>query len=308
MILQVVPWILFILFIIAALFLDLAVLHKKEREIPVSLAIKMAAFWVSLAMVFCVGIYFVKGPEKALLFLTGYLIEESLSVDNLFVFLLIFSYFQIPGKYQPRVLFLGILGAIVFRLIFILVGVALIQAFHWIIYVFGIFLIYTGAKLSVMGDVTVHPEKNLVLKLFKKIMPVQTAFSGDRFFVKVKGKYFATPLFVALIVIETSDVVFALDSIPAIMAITLDTFIIYTSNIFAILGLRSIFFALAGLMRMFHYLNYGLSIILMFLGVKMTISGLITIPVLFSLGFIAFTLIGCIVISVLVLPREKKEM
>jgi tellurite resistance protein TerC len=307
MIAQIAPWILFILFIVGALLLDLKILHSKERDVPIRLALKMTTFWVSLAMIFCAGVYYFEGSEKALLFLTGYLIEESLSVDNLFVFLLIFSYFQIPGKYQPRVLFLGILGAIVLRLTFILVGVALIQKFHWMIYLFGVFLIYTGSKLAFQGDIKVEPEKNPILKIFRKMMPVQTEFEGQKFLIKREGKYIATPLLVALIMIETTDVIFAVDSIPAIMSITLDPFIIYTSNIFAILGLRSIFFALAGLMRIFHYLNYGLSIILVFLGIKMTLSGIFHIPVLFSLGFIAFLLLSCIVISIIAPPKQIKS-
>ncbi|MDH5476903.1 MAG: TerC family protein [Nitrospinota bacterium] len=303
--LELIPWAAFILFIIAALWLDLVILHTKDTEIPIQLALKMSAFWVSLAMMFCVGVYFWKGPETALVFLTGYLIEESLSLDNLFVFIIIFNYFQVPAKYQPKVLFLGILGAIIMRLTFILAGIALISNFHWMIYVFGVFLIYTGAKLSMAGDINVHPEKNLALRLFKKIMPTVTYFHGSDFFVKVDGRWAATPLFVAVIMIETSDVIFAVDSIPAIMAITLDPFIIYTSNIFAILGLRSLFFALSGLMRMFHYLNYGLSLILVVLGLKMTLSGYIHVPVLLSLGFIATTLLTCVLLS-LRFPKEKE--
>ncbi|MDH4183345.1 MAG: TerC family protein, partial [Nitrospinota bacterium] len=281
---ELIPWVAFILFIIGALWLDLAVLHQKDTEIPVNLALKMSAFWVSLAMLFCGGVYVVLGADLALMFLTGYLIEESLSLDNLFVFIVIFKYFQIPAKYQPKVLFLGILGAIVMRLTFILAGISLIKNFHWMIYVFGILLIYTGAKLALHGEARVEPENNPVLRLFKKIMPATEKYHGGNFFVRLDGRWHATPLFIAVLIIETSDVIFALDSIPAIMAITLDPFIIYTSNIFAILGLRSIFFALAKLMTIFHYLNYGLSLILVVLGIKMTLSGFFKPPVVYSLG------------------------
>jgi len=307
MIWQIAPLALFILFIVAALYVDMAVLHIKEREIPISLALKMTVFWIAVALVFCVGVYFVKGQEKALMFLTGFLIEKSLSLDNLFVFILIFSYLQVPAKYQPKVLFLGILGAIVMRLVFILAGITLLQMFHWMIYVFGVFLILTGLKLIMQGDVKVHPEKNPVLKLFKRIMPVETAFHGNRFFIKKEEKYYATPLFVTVILIETSDIVFAVDSIPAIMAITLDPFIVYTSNIFAILGLRALYFALMGIMKMFHYLNYGLSLILVFLGIKMTISNLYKVPVMYSLGLIACTLLTCITLSMVFPPKEVKN-
>ncbi|MDH5638312.1 MAG: TerC family protein [Nitrospinota bacterium] len=302
---ELIPWAAFIIFIIAALWLDLAILHTKDTEIPIHLALKMAAFWIILALLFDVGIYFVYGPEKALMFLAGFLVEKSLSLDNLFVFILIFTYFQVPAKYQLKALFLGILGAIIMRLTFILAGIALISKFHWMIYVFGVLLIYTGAKLSVAGDIKVHPEKNLALRLFKRIMPTVSYFHGSDFFVKIDGRWAATPLLVTVIMIETSDVIFAVDSIPAIMAITLDPFIIYTSNIFAILGLRALFFALSGLMRMFHYLNYGLSLILVSLGLKMTFSGFIHVPVLLSLGFIATTLLTCVLLS-LRYPKEKE--
>ncbi|MDH5510867.1 MAG: TerC family protein [Nitrospinota bacterium] len=304
---ELIPWAVFILFIIAALWLDLAILHTKDTEIPIHLALKMAGFWIALALMFGVGVYYVRGAESALMYFTGFLIEKSLSLDNLFVFILIFNYFRIPGMYQPKVLFLGILGAIVMRLTFILAGIALIKEFYWMIYVFGVFLIYTGGKLAMTGEIKVHPEKSLVYRLFRQIMPVHAGFRGSDFFVKLDGRWAATPMFVAVLMIETSDVIFAVDSIPAIMAITLDPFIIYTSNIFAILGLRSLFFALAGLMRMFHYLNYGLSLILVALGIKMTLSGFFHIPVLLSLGFIAATLLTCVLLSLRFPKVEQQE-
>ncbi len=296
---QAAPWALFILFIIGALALDLVILSGKDKALTVKDSLRLTGFWVSLAMVFCVGVYYFKGAESALMFLTGYIIEESLSVDNLFVFILIFSYFKIPPKYQPRILFWGILGAIVMRLVFILAGIALIQSFHWVIYVFGAFLVYTGAKLTLGGEMEVHPEKNKALLLFRKFMPVTNEFHDGHFITRINGVSHATPMLVALILIETSDVIFAVDSVPAILAITQDPFIVYTSNIFAILGLRSLFFALSGIMQMFRFLNYGLTLILVFLGIKMILSDIVHIPVVYSLGAIAVTLVSCIAISLL---------
>lgn len=301
-----IPWILFTLFVVAALVLDLTVLHKKEAEIPVKESILMTLFWIFLAFIYCGGVYYFKGHEPALQFLAGYLIEKSLSVDNLFIFLLIFTHFQVPGAYQRSILFWGILGAIVMRLIFIFAGVALIKTFHWVIYIFGAFLVFTGVKLAFHRAVEVHPEDSIVLKLFRKMMRVEPNISDGRFFVKRGGKIAATPLFVALILIETSDVIFAMDSIPAIFAVTLDPFIVYTSNIFAILGLRSLFFALAGIMKMFRFLHYGLAIILSFLGIKMLIVDFYHIPVVYSLGFIAAVLIFFAVISAMA-PSRKEE-
>jgi len=295
----IAPWALFTLFVIGALILDLKVFHKEEREISVKEALALTVFWISLALIYCAGIYLVEGSVPATQFLTGYLIEKSLSVDNLFVFILIFTYFQIPSTHQHKVLFWGILGAIVMRLIFIFAGIALIHAFHWIMYVFGAFLVFTGVKLSMHHAVEVHPEKSVVLKLFRKIMPIDDSLHGGRFFIKRDGALAATPMLVALVFIETSDVIFAMDSIPAILAITLDPFIVFTSNIFAILGLRSLFFALSGFMRMFRFLQYGLSIILIFLGVKMLVAEFYRIPVLLSLGVIAAVLIVCAAASVL---------
>jgi len=245
-----------------------------------------------------------KGPVKALEFLAGYLIEEALSVDNLFVFLLIFSYFRVDKRYQHRVLFWGILGAIIMRAIFIGMGVALIQRFHWIIYIFGAFLVLTGIKMATQGEKELRPERNPVLKLFRKLMPVTEDYVQGRFFVRRNGQSLATPLFVVLLLVESTDLVFAVDSIPAVLAISQDPLIVYTSNIFAIMGLRSIFFALAGIIQLFHYLQYGLSIILIFVGTKMVLSNVYKIPVGIALGVVAGILAVSVLISVLWPPKK----
>ncbi|MDO9098574.1 MAG: TerC family protein, partial [Candidatus Methanoperedens sp.] len=244
-------------------------------------------------------IYFWFGPQRALEFFTGYLIEKALSVDNIFVFIVIFSYFGVPKAYQHRVLFWGILGALIMRAIFIAAGVTLIEQFHAVIYIFGAFLVITGIKMALMGDKKIEPEKNPVLKYLRKIVPVAEDYHDDKFFIKRAGKYFATPLFVVLVVIESTDVIFAVDSIPAILSITTDPFIVYTSNVFAILGLRALYFALAGVMPMFYYLNYGLSAILAFVGTKMLISDYYKVPILVSLGVVAAILIASVALSVM---------
>jgi tellurite resistance protein TerC len=253
-----------------------------------------------------VVVYFWRGGETALQFLTGYLIERSLSVDNLFVFLMIFSYFRVASQYQYKVLFWGILGALIMRALFIATGVALLNTFHWIIYVFGAFLIIIAVKMAFEKEKEIHPEKNPVLLLFRKLMPVTKNFEGGSFFIRKGGKSFATPLFVVLLVIETTDVIFALDSIPAILAITTDPFIVYSSNVFAILGLRALYFALAGVMELFHYLNIGLSVILAFVGVKMLLSRVYEIPVSVALGVVALTLVISILTS-LMFPQKNKD-
>jgi tellurite resistance protein TerC len=268
------------------LVLDLTVFHRKAHTIKFKEAVGWSIFWISLAAIFAVIVYFWHGKATSLDFVTGYLIEESLSVDNLFVFLLIFKFFKVPGQFQHKVLFWGIIGALVMRFIFIFAGVALINRFHWIIYVFGVFLVYTGIKLFKQTDSDVKPEQNPVLKAFRKFMPVTKDYVGGKFFVRDKGLY-ATPLFLVLLVIETTDVVFAADSIPAILAITRDPFIVYTSNVFAILGLRSLYFALAGMMELFHYLHYGLAVILTFIGIKMLISNFVHLPTAIALGVVA---------------------
>jgi tellurite resistance protein TerC len=281
------------------LVLDLGVFHRRAHTIKIKEALIWSGVWVSLALLFNIGVYFWKGPKEALQFLTGYIIELSLSVDNLFVFLLIFSYFHVPSRYQHKVLFWGILGAVIMRVIFIVAGIKLIHKFHWIVYIFGAILIISGIKLAFEKGKEIHPEKNPVLKLFRRFMPVTTHYEESKFIVKKGTKYFATPLFIVLLAVETTDVMFALDSIPAILAITLDPFIAYTSNVFAILGLRSIYFALAGIMKLFHYLHYGLCIILVFIGVKMLLSSIYEIPVEIALGVVAGVLLISVIISVI---------
>lgn len=300
-------WVLFNLFVLAMLALDLFVFHRKSHVIKFKEAIMWSVIWISLALLFNLGIYFwhERHSEAALEFLTGYLIEESLSVDNLFVFLLLFSFFRVPAHDQHRVLFWGILGAILMRAAFILVGVALIKKFEWVIYIFGAILVISGIKLAVEKDKEVHPEKNPVLRLFRRFFPVTEGYEGSKFFVKRGTRSFATPLFVVLLAVETTDVIFAVDSIPAVLAITRDPFLVYTSNIFAVLGLRSIYFALAGLMQLFHYLHYGLAFILVFVGVKMLIGHYYKMPIAVALEVV----LGVLVISViasLLSPRKTQ--
>jgi tellurite resistance protein TerC len=254
------------------------------------------------------GIYFFRGGEKALEFLTGYVIEWSLSVDNLFVFLVIFSYFAVPPVYQHRVLFWGILGALVLRASFIATGTALLANFHWMIYVFGGFLIFTGIKLLFAGDDKIEPEKNPAVLLVRRFMKITPEYQGQRFFIRKDGKLWATPLFLVLVVVETTDVIFAVDSIPAIFAITLDPFIVYTSNVFAILGLRALFFLLAGVMEMFHYLRVGLSFVLCFVGIKMVIVDFYKIPIGASLAVVAGILLLSILASVLKQRKEERAL
>jgi len=289
------------------LIVDLMVFHKKNHEEGIKEALLWTGVWVTMALIFGIGIHYFMGPQKALEYYTGYLIEKSLSVDNIFVFLLIFSYFRVPAEYQHKVLFWGIFGALVMRFLFIATGVALLRQFHWIIYVFGAFLVLTGIKLALDKDKEVHPERNPVLKLFRKIFPTTKSYNGSKFFVKRMGKVMATPLIIVLIVIETTDVVFALDSIPAILSITRDEFIVYSSNAFAILGLRALYFAVSGLMKLFHYLHYGLALILVFVGVKMLISEFYHIPTPYALAFIGGTLTISILASVMY-PKKSSEI
>jgi len=302
---QFLLWVGFILFVLAMLALDLFVFHRKTHEIKVKEALLWSAFWIGLSLVFNLGVYIWGGRQQALEFLTGYLLEKSLSVDNIFVFLMIFSYFKIPHKYQHEVLFWGILGALIMRGGFIAGGIALIKQFHWIIYVFGGFLIFTGIKMVLDKDKEIHPEKSLVLRLFNRVMPVTKGIEDGRFFIKTSGRWFATPLFVVLLVVETTDVMFAFDSIPAILAITQKPFIVYTSNVFAILGLRALYFALAGIMQYFHYLHYGLSVILVFVGLKMLLADIYKISVGASLLVLAFILTVSIIASML-WPKKAK--
>jgi len=303
---EILKFAIFNIFLILLLVLDLVVLNRKSHEIKFKEAVLLTSGWIGLAMLFCLGIHFRMGSQKALEFLTGYLLEYSLSVDNLFVFLVIFSYFQVDPKYQHKVLFWGILGALVMRAVFILAGVALINKFHWLIFVFGGFLVFTGFKMAFKSDEEVEPEKNPVLRLFKKFFPVTHDHDGGKFFLRIDGKRMATSLFVVLLALETTDIVFATDSIPAILAISRDPFIVYTSNMFAILGLRSLYFALAGMMKMFHYLQYGLSIVLVFIGVKMLISDFFKIPIGWALAVVASILFVSVVASV-AFPQKSKE-
>jgi tellurite resistance protein TerC len=282
--------------------LDLGVLNRRPHTVKFREAAVWSLVWIALAAAFAVVVYFWHGRGATLEFVTGYVIELSLSVDNLFVFLLIFRYFKVPSIHQHKVLFWGIVGALVMRALFILAGVGLIRKFHWIVYVFGALLVYSGAKLFRQENAEVNPEKNPILRLFRKFVPVTHEYHGDRFFIRKPGLY-ATPLFIVLLVVETTDLLFAVDSIPAILSITLDAFIVYTSNVFAILGLRSMYFALAGMMDLFHYLHYGLSIVLMFVGVKMLISHYYDMPTALALGVVA----GVLTISVLASVLHPKK-
>jgi tellurite resistance protein TerC len=296
-------WVVFNIFVLGVLAVDLLVLHRKAHTVSLREALGWSCVWVSLALAFGVGIYFFQGGEKALEFLTGYVIEWSLSVDNLFVFLVIFSYFSVPPIYQHRVLFWGILGALVLRALFIATGTALLANFHWMIYVFGAFLIFTGIKLLFVGEEKIEPEKNPAVRLVRRFIKITPEYQGQRFFVRKDGKLWATPLFLVLVVVETTDVIFAIDSIPAIFGITLDPFIVYTSNVFAILGLRALFFLLAGVMEMFRYLRVGLSFVLCFVGLKMLIAEFYKIPIGISLGVVG----GILVISILASMLKQRQ-
>jgi len=297
------------------LVLDLKVFHRRAHAIRIREALGWTFFWIFLALAFNVGIYVFQdklfpeavaaGRSPALEFLPGYLIEKSLSMDNLFVFLMLFGYFGVAPRYQHKVLFWGIIGALIMRGIFIFLGVALISKFHWIIYIFGTFLIFTGIKMAVQKDKEVHPERNPFLKLVRRFLPVTKDYHEERFTVREAGRLFFTPLFIVLVVVETTDVIFAVDSIPAVLAITLDPFIVYTSNVFAILGLRSLYFALAGMMQLFHLLNYGLSFVLAFVGVKMVIGDFFEIPTVIALSVVGGALAISVIVSILLPVKEK---
>src|SRR5437660_7258943 len=296
-------WIGFNLFVLAMLALDLG-LHRRSPVMTFKTALAWSGFWIFLAAAFAGLVFFQYGRASALQFITGYVVEESLSVDNLFVFLVLFRYFRVPGEYQHKVLLWGVLGALVMRLLFILLGVSLLQRFEFLIYVFGAILIYSGIGLLRGSEPDVDPEKNLVLRIFRKFFPIVPNFEGGNFFVRREGRLMATPLFLTLLVVETTDLIFAVDSIPAILAITRDAFIVYTSNVFAILGLRSLYFALAGMMEMFRFLHYGLSVVLMFVGAKMMLSHYYEIPTVVALGIIAAVLAISIGASLL-WPQKK---
>jgi tellurite resistance protein TerC len=297
-------WVGFNVFILVMLALDLGVFHRQTHVVSLKESFAWTGVWVALALVFNLGLWHYAGSQKALEFFTGYVIEKSLSVDNVFVFALLFSYFAVPPKYQHKVLFWGILGALIMRAIMIAAGAVLITKFSWIIYIFGAFLILTGIKMIVKREGEIHPERNPVVRWFKKLMPVTPEYRGDKFFVRENGVRMATPLFVVLLLVEFTDLIFAVDSIPAIFAVTTDPFIVYTSNVFAILGLRSLYFALAGVMDKFHYLKIGLGVVLTFVGVKMILAHTAwKIDTLASLGVIVLILSTSVVWSLLK-PRK----
>jgi tellurite resistance protein TerC len=304
-------WAAFLGFVSILLVLDLGVFHRKAHAVSVREALIWSAVWISLALIFNAGIYFgwIGGysPElrqrAAFEFLTGYLVEKSLSVDNVFVFALIFTYFHIPAKYQHRILFWGIIGALIMRGILIFAGIALIQRFHAIIYVFGAIVIYSGIKMWSSGTPKVDPEHNRILRLVRRFFPLTEQLEGQKFFVRGSNGVAMTPLFAVLVFIEWSDVVFAVDSIPAILAISQDPFVVFTSNVMAMLGLRSLYFALAGILQKFHFLHYGLSALLVFIGLKMVLSDLIKVPIVASLSVIALILVVSVVASIL-FPRR----
>jgi len=297
-------WLGFTMFVLAMLVLDLGVFHRKTHEVRVREALIWTGVWVALAMLFNLGVYVWFGPVHALEFFTGYVIEKALSVDNLFVFIVVFSAFAVPAELQHRVLLWGILGALVMRALFIVLGAALLQRFHWIGYLFGAFLVFTGIKLLVQRHAEVHPERNPIFRLFRRYVPSVERYRGGHFTVVEAGKRRATPLLLVLVAIEATDIVFAVDSVPAIFAVPTDPFIVYTSNIFAILGLRALYFALARMMGKFHYLKVGLSLVLTFVGAKMILASIYEIPIVVSLGVIVTVLASAIAASLLRPPRK----
>jgi len=303
---QTMMWTGFAVLMTIMFVLDLGVFNRKSHEIKFREALTWTMVWVSLAIIFNVGVYFVLGPTKALEFFTGYIIEESLSVDNLFVFIMIFNYFHITKAHQPKILKWGIIGALVMRAFFILVGIELIERFHWMIFVFGALLVFTGLKMAFGGEEKIEPEKNLLVRVVRKFVPITKRIRDDRFFIRKGGILAATPLFLTLLVVESSDVIFAVDSIPAVLAVTHDPFIVYTSNVFAIMGLRSLYYLLAHVMEMFAYLKLGISFILAFVGVKMLLTDLYHIPIFFSLGVIVGVLTISILTSIVIAGKKGK--
>jgi tellurite resistance protein TerC len=299
-------WIGFTVFVLAMLALDLGVFHRHAHVVSVREAFTWSMVWIGMALLFNVGVYRWFGAERGLEFLTGYLIEKALSVDNIFVFVVIFSYFAVPAALHHRVLFWGILGALVMRAFFIVLGAALLQKFHWIMYIFGGFLVLTGIKLLVQRDAEIHPERNPLFRLFRRMVHAVPDYHGARFFVVEAGRRHATPLLLVLVAVEATDLVFAIDSIPAIFAVTSDPFIVYTSNIFAILGLRALYFLLAGVIDRFHYLKVGLALVLAFVGTKMLIVDVYKIPITVSLAIVA-ALIGGSVVASLLWPQPKAK-
>ena len=300
-------WIAFNLFILFLLALDLGVFHRKSHAVSTKEAALWTVAWISIALIFNAGVYYFAGHDAGLQFLTGYLLEKSLSVDNIFVFVLLFNLFAVPPIYQHRLLFWGVLGALIMRGALIGVGAYLVSQFHWVLYLFGIFLVFTGIKLLFQkDDETIEPEKNPLVRALRRLMPVTSTYRGEKFFVREAGKLAATPLFVVLLIVETTDLLFAFDSIPAIFAVTQDPFIVYTSNVFAILGLRSLYFLLASVMDKFRFLKVGLSGILVFIGVKMLVMDIYHIPIGASLGVIAGVLTLSVLASIFI-PEKKDE-
>jgi tellurite resistance protein TerC len=296
-------WVVFVIVTAAALIVDLGVFHRKAHTISAKEALLESAAWISVSLIFNLWVRFALGPQAGLEFLTGYVVEKSLSVDNIFVFLVIFEAFRVPAKSQHRVLFLGVLGALVMRAAFVLAGVELLQAFHAVLYVFGALLLLTGLRMFLPIERTLHPERNWLVRAARRIMPVVDDYDGERFLVKRNGKWSATPLFLALVAVEAMDIIFAVDSVPAVLAITRNTFIVYSSNVFAILGLRALYFALAGVLPRFRFLHQGLAAILVFVGAKMTLSEWMPIPSLISLGVIA-GILGLTVAASLLFPKD----
>jgi tellurite resistance protein TerC len=292
-------WFGFSVFVLILLVFDLGFFHAKEREVSPKQAVAFTIIWIGLALGFTAGLFYLRGSEKALQFFTGYLVELSLSIDNLFVFLLIFGYFEIPPQYRHKVLFWGIFGALIMRAVFIAVGVTVITKFHWIVYIFGMLLVVTGIKMTVQKNKAIDFQNNLVLRIVRRILPVFSGFENGKFFVRRGGQTMATPLFLVLILLESTDLIFAVDSVPAVLAITPDPFIVFTSNVFAILGLRSMFFALQGMMQRFQHLQYGLSAVLLLVGVKMLVSDIYKLPTWISLLCIVGILFVSIVSSML---------
>jgi tellurite resistance protein TerC len=291
-------WIGFNLFVLAMLALDLGVFHRRAHAVSLKEASIWSVVWITLAMIFNAGLYFFAGSEPALQFFTGYLIEKSLSVDNIFVFVLLFTFFKVPAPFQHRVLFWGILGALVMRGMMIALGVVLLETFHWIVYLFGAFLIFTGIRMAFHKETELHPEHNPLLRLVRRVVPVTNDYERDRFIVRRAGQVLVTPLLLVLLVVETTDLIFALDSIPAIFAVTRDPFLVYTSNIFAILGLRSLYFVFANVMSKFYYLKLGLAVVLSYVGVKMVLADIYHIPTALSLAVIAVVLAVAVVASI----------
>jgi tellurite resistance protein TerC len=298
-------WIAFNVLVLGMLTIDLGVFHRKAHAVTTREATTWCIVWVTLAMLFNTGIYIWLGSEKALEFFTGYLIEYSLSVDNIFVFILIFNYFAVPALYQHRVLFWGILGALIMRGAFIGSGALLLHHFHWAIYLFGAFLVFTGVKMLLKEETAVRPEDNPVIKLLRRVMPLSPNYQGQRFFVREKLGWAATPLLVVLLVVESTDLIFAVDSVPAIFAVSGDPFIVYTSNVFAILGLRSLYFLLAGVIDLFIYLRYGLGVVLSFVGLKMMLVDIYKIPIGISLAVVAGILLTSIMASFVPKPASS---